>query len=309
MNQDNVPSPFHSFAREDWQELRRSWPMVLTEAELESIRGLGDEIDLDEVAQIYLPLSRLIYFQVRAKNKLYRTSHEFFGDTYTPQESPFIVAIAGSVAVGKSTTARVLQILLSRWEPRPRVDLVTTDGFLYPSAYLEENNLMARKGFPESYDRRALLEFVSDVKNGDAARAPLYDHGTYDIIPGKFQEIDRPDILILEGLNVLQTGHTLMVSDFIDFSIYVDADTQDIESWFLKRIFMLRDTAFQDPDSYYHRFIHMSDDELHEMAHGIWKSINELNLVENILPTKPRANLILKKNIDHTVEQVLLRKI
>ena len=199
MNQDNVPSPFHSFAREDWQELRRSWPMVLTEAELESIRGLGDEIDLDEVAQIYLPLSRLIYFQVRAKNKLYRTSHEFFGDTYTPQESPFIVAIAGSVAVGKSTTARVLQILLSRWEPQPRVDLVTTDGFLYPSAYLEENNLMARKGFPESYDRRALLEFVSDVKNGDAARAPLYDHGTYDIIPGKFQEIDRPDILFWRG--------------------------------------------------------------------------------------------------------------
>ena len=310
MFQDHVPSPFHCFPREDWRKLRKSWPMVLTEDELESIRGLGDQIDLDEIAKIYLPLSRLLYFQVRNKSHLYNTSQEFFGDIYQQKESPFVIAIAGSVDVGKSTTARVLQILLSRWETHPRVDLVTTDGFLYPTAVLQHRGIMERKGFPESYNRRALLDFLSAVKNGeDVACAPVYDHGIYDIIPGKKQEVRQPDILIIEGLNVLQTGPSMMVSDFFDFSIYVDADTADIEKWFLNRIFMLRDTAFQDPTSYYNRFTHMPDSDLYDYAHGVWLHTNQKNLEENILPTKLRADLILRKDVNHKIQQVLLRKI
>ena len=204
----------------------------------------------------------------------------------------------------------MLQILLSRWETHPRVDLVTTDGFLYPTAVLEERGIMERKGFPESYDRRALLDFLSAVKNGEeVAYAPVYDHGIYDIIPGKLQEVRQPDILIIEGLNVLQTGPTMMVSDFFDFSIYVDAATEDIEKWFLNRIFMLRDTAFQDPTSYYNQFIHMSDEELYAFAHEVWQSTNQKNLEENILPTKLRADLILRKDVNHKIQHVMLRKI
>lgn len=310
MMNDSVPSPFHRFPREDWRKLRKSWPMVLTEDELASIRGLGDQVDLNEIATIYLPLSRLLYFRVRNKSLFYDTSQEFFSGIYQQKEAPFIIAIAGSVAVGKSTTARVLQILLSRWETHPRVDLVPTDGFLYPTAVLKERGIMERKGFPESYDRRALLDFLATVKNGEeVAYAPVYDHGIYDIIPGTMQEVRQPDILIIEGLNVLQTGPSMMVSDFIDFSIYVDADTADIEQWFLNRIFMLRDTAFQDPTSYYNQFIHMTDEQLHEFAHGVWVNTNQKNLEENILPTKLRADLILRKDVDHKIQQVMLRKI
>ncbi|STC70085.1 pantothenate kinase [Corynebacterium pilosum] len=283
-------------------------PMVLKESELEELRGVGENIDLGEVSDIYLPLSRLIHLQVHARQQLTAATEIFLGDN--PGHVPFIIGVAGSVAVGKSTTARLLQVLLQRWETHPRVDLVTTDGFLLPSAELKERKLMSRKGFPESYDRRALLRFVTDVKSGKpAVKAPLYSHTAYDVLPDEYQIVDKPDILILEGLNVLQTGPTLMVSDLFDFSVYVDARTEHIEHWYIERFLKLRSTAFRAPGAHFAKYADLDDAKAEHVAREIWQSINLPNLVENILPTRVRASLVLHKGRDHQVERVRMRKI
>ncbi len=282
--------------------------MVLKESELEELRGVGENIDLGEVSDIYLPLSRLIHLQVHARQQLTAATEIFLGDN--PGHVPFIIGVAGSVAVGKSTTARLLQVLLQRWETHPRVDLVTTDGFLLPSAELKERKLMSRKGFPESYDRRALLRFVTDVKSGKpAVKAPLYSHTAYDVLPDEYQIVDKPDILILEGLNVLQTGPTLMVSDLFDFSVYVDARTEHIEHWYIERFLKLRSTAFRAPGAHFAKYADLDDAKAEHVAREIWQSINLPNLVENILPTRVRASLVLHKGRDHQVERVRMRKI
>lgn len=283
-------------------------PQVLTEAELEKLSGIGENLDLQEVEDIYLPLSRLIHLQVRARQKLTKVTETFIGDD--PGHVPFIIGLAGSVAVGKSTTARVLQVLLQRWDSHPRVDLVTTDGFLHSKAVLEERGIMHRKGFPESYDRRNLMRFVTEVKSGHpVVKAPIYSHEAYDILPDEFIEVRQPDILILEGLNVLQTGPTLMVSDLFDFSIYVDAKTQNIERWYIERFLKLRDTAFREPGNHFAGFADMDDAEATYAARELWQTINLPNLVENILPTRVRASLVLRKDYDHTVQRVRMRKI
>ena len=301
-------SPYLDFDRDSWRELRKSMPQVLTEDEVEELRGLGEQLDLAEVSDVYLPLSRLIHLQVAARQELTRATETFLEDD--PGHVPFIIGVAGSVAVGKSTTSRLLQVLLQRWDSHPRVDLVTTDGFLMPTAELERRKLMSRKGFPESYDRRALLRFVTDVKSGKPlVSAPVYDHTTYDIVPGAVQEVRRPDILILEGLNVLQTGPTLMVSDLFDFSVYVDARTADIEQWYIDRFLELRGTAFRRPGAHFAKYADTGDEEATEIAREIWQSINLPNLVENILPTRVRASLVLSKGLDHLVERVRMRKI
>ncbi|WP_018581687.1 type I pantothenate kinase [Corynebacterium pilosum] len=301
-------SPYLDFTRETWRDLRATMPMVLKESELEELRGVGENIDLGEVSDIYLPLSRLIHLQVHARQQLTAATEIFLGDN--PGHVPFIIGVAGSVAVGKSTTARLLQVLLQRWETHPRVDLVTTDGFLLPSAELKERKLMSRKGFPESYDRRALLRFVTDVKSGKpAVKAPLYSHTAYDVLPDEYQIVDKPDILILEGLNVLQTGPTLMVSDLFDFSVYVDARTEHIEHWYIERFLKLRSTAFRAPGAHFAKYADLDDAKAEHVAREIWQSINLPNLVENILPTRVRASLVLHKGRDHQVERVRMRKI
>ena len=284
------PSPYVEFDRKQWRALRMSTPLALTEEELIGLRGLGEQIDLLEVEEVYLPLARLIHLQVAARQRLFAATAEFLGE---PQQNPdrpvpFVIGVAGSVAVGKSTTSRVLQALLARWDHHPRVDLVTTDGFLYPNAELDRRNLMHRKGFPESYNRRALLRFVTSVKSGsDYACAPVYSHLKYDIIPGAKHVVRHPDILILEGLNVLQTGPTLMVSDLFDFSVYVDARIEDIEQWYVSRFLAMRTTAFADPESHFHHYSALNDTKAVAAAREIWRSINRPNLVENILPTPP----------------------
>jgi type I pantothenate kinase len=308
-------SPWAVFDRASWRALANGSPLPLDEARLRELASLGDPVDLDEVATVYLPLARLLGLHVNAGRALWAAQRDFLGDA--SEKVPFVVAVAGSVAVGKSTTARLLQTLLAAAPGNPRVDLVTTDGFLLPNAVLEERGLMARKGFPESYDRRALLRFLSDVKSGrPAVTAPVYSHASYDIVDADRQVVDRPDILVLEGLNVLQAGRRddgvvpeVFLSDFFDFSVYVDAAEADIQRWYVERFLALRRTAFQDSTAYFHRFAGLSDDQARETALGIWAAVNGPNLRSNIAPTRSRARLVLQKSAEHAVRRVLLRKL
>jgi type I pantothenate kinase len=307
-------SRFLTFDRDAWARLRASTPLTLSEADLDALRGLNEQLSLDEVVEIYLPLSRLLNLHVRAAQSLYHASQIFLGNT--TEKVPFIIGLGGSVAVGKSTTARVLQALLCRWPSHPLVALVTTDGFLFPNAVLEARGLMQRKGFPESYDRAALVRFLADVKAGyPEVHAPVYSHQRYDIVPGATQSVRQPDVVIVEGLNVLQAPpagsieHQLFASDFFDYSIYVDADERNIEAWYVERFLRLRDTVFQDPQSYFHRYGSLSEIEARQTAADIWARINAVNLRENIAPTRQRAHLILYKGTAHRVERVQLRRV
>jgi len=308
-------TPYVELDRGQWASLAKATPFPLTEQELERVSGLGDPIDLAEVETIYRPLSRLLNLYVAGTGALHQVTSTFLGEKVS--RTPFVIGVAGSVAVGKSTTARVLREMLARWPDTPRVELVTTDGFLYPNAVLRERDLMSRKGFPESYDRRALMRFVAEVKSGATeVRAPKYDHLTYDILEGDEVVVHSPDVLIIEGLNVLQPARVddegrsaLAVSDFFDFSIFVDAETSDIKRWYTDRFLSLRQTAFADPDSFFARFAALSDERAVELAGEFWENINAPNLAENILPTRGRANLVLTKGPDHAVSKVRLRKL
>lgn len=304
-------SPFIELDRADWAALAPSLPTPLSETEVVQLRGLGEPLDVREVAEVYLPLSRLLNLYVGGTKALHRVTSEFLRER--TDSTPFVIGVAGSVAVGKSTIARLLRELLARWEHTPRVELITTDGFLFPNAELERRGLMSRKGFPESYDRRALLRFVSEVKAGAAeVVAPFYSHLAYDIVPDAQVIVRRPDVLIVEGLNVLQPpspGHRLAVSDLFDFTIYVDARTSDIARWYDERFLKLQRGAFANPNSYFHRFASLSEEDARNRSREIWRSINEPNLLQNIRPTRSRASLVLRKDSDHTVSSVLLRKL
>ena len=312
-------SPYRTFSRDEWAVLRNDTPMPLRPEEIVRLQGLNDLLSLQEVEEIYLPLSRLLSLYVAATQKLFRAmSHFLHHDSQNGDgKMPYIIGVAGSVAAGKSTTARVLQALLARWPNTPKVDLVTTDGFLLPNAVLEREGLMEKKGFPESYDLPLLLRFLTDIKAGRRpVRAPLYSHFFYDVMPDQTVEVDRPDILIVEGLNVLQTGRLPrdgtgipFVSDFFDFSVYIDADEDVLEHWYVQRFMRLRETAFRDPMSYFHRYSKLTDEEARETALSIWNRINLPNLRENVLPTRQRADLILRKAGDHEVAEVSLRKL
>ncbi|MFM2579067.1 type I pantothenate kinase [Vibrio fortis] len=306
-------SPFMSFDRERWSELRNLVPMTLSENDLKELQGINEKLTMEEAVEIYLPLSRLLNLYVAARQNRNSVLQQFLDkDEKAP---PFVIGIAGSVAVGKSTTARLLKALLSRWDNHPKVELVTTDGFLYPNEVLQEKGLMGKKGFPESYDIKRLVKFVSDVKACKRnVQAPVYSHLTYNITD-EVKEVDLPDVLIIEGLNVLQSGmnyphepHRVFISDFLDFSLYVDADSAQIQEWYVNRFMKFREGAFAKPGSYFSHYTLLNDQEAVDKAQNIWKSINGLNLEQNILPTRERAHLILRKGANHMVEEVLLRK-
>jgi type I pantothenate kinase len=306
-------SRYIDFSREEWSALRANTPLLLTEGDLASLRGINEQVSLDEVREIFVPLSRLLNLHVAAIQHLYRARREFLG-TASPQKVTYIIGIAGSVAVGKSTFSRVLRACLARWPDHVRVELVTTDGFLFSNEVLIARGLMQRKGFPESYDQRRLLQFLAEIKAGvQTVRAPVYSHLHYDVVAGAAQAIEQPDILILEGLNVLQSpvsprdSSRVFVSDFFDFSIYLDADPATIEHWYIERFLRLRETVFQSEDSYFHRYASLSEGEAIETARRIWREINLPNLIENIQPTRERAHLILEKADYHDVRQVRLR--
>jgi len=309
----DAASRYISFGREEWAALRAATPLTLEESDLAALTGINENIELDEVATIYLPLTRLLNLYVSATQQLHKASGEFLG-TSSPKV-PYIIGIAGSVAVGKSTFARILQALLARWPDHPKVDLVTTDGFLYPNKVLDDRGLMNRKGFPESYDTRRLLQFLRDLKSGmPTVSAQVYSHVVYDIVDGETIDVSQPDIVILEGLNVLQIGRptegaTEFVSDYFDFSIYIDADEAFIEEWYVQRFMRLRDTVFQNPASFFRHFADLSAEEAIQTAQFIWRDINGKNLRENIAPTKWRAALLLRKAADHRVEEVSLRRL
>lgn len=314
-SQPEIRSPYVELDRAAWSALRAATPLPLTVDDLSRLRGLGDEVDLAEVEEVYLPLSRLLNLQVRAAHDRQAATSTFLGETSA--RKPFVIGVAGSVAVGKSTTARLLRELLARWPDHPTVALVTTDGFLLPNAELERRGLMERKGFPESYDQRALLRFLVTVTSGaPEVRGPVYSHLTYDVLADEQVLVSSPDVVIVEGLNVLQPPRvradgrsSLAVSDFFDFSIYVDAAMADIERWYVERFLRLRETAFTDPSSYFHRFAGLDDASARETATRIWHEINEPNLVANIVPTRGRASLVLEKSADHSVRRVRLRKL
>jgi type I pantothenate kinase len=309
-------SPYVELDRAAWSRLRAATPLTLDAGDLVGLSALGERVDLAEVAEVYLPLSRLLNLYFSASSGLHAATATFLGETAAGR-TPYVIGIAGSVAVGKSTTARILRELLARWPDHPRVELVTTDGFLLPNAELERRGILHRKGFPESYDQRALLRFVAEVKAGrPEVQAPVYSHLTYDVVPGEQVVVRRPDVLILEGLNVLAPPRAradgrpgVAVSDYFDFGVYVDARAEDVRRWYVERFLTLRETAFRDPGSYFHRYAALSDDEATETAMDIWRRINEVNLVENILPTRGRATLVLRKGSDHDVKRVLLRKV
>ena len=308
-------SPFLYFTTGEWERFKADTPLTLSEDEVFRLRSLNDPVSLDEVQRIYLSLSRLLYSHVVSAQKLFHQRSHFLN--LNGNKTPFVIGIAGSVAVGKSTTARILKELLARWPSSPKVDLVTTDGFLYSNAELNKRDLMAKKGFPESYNVKQVLRFLSDIKAGQAkVKAPLYSHIHYDILPDKFSLIDQPDILIFEGINVLQSSDLAQdgvavpfVSDFFDFSIFIDAKKEYAEDWYLKRFMQLRDTAFRDPASFFHKYSTISDEEALAFAQSLWSDINLVNLRENILPTRPRANLVLRKGSNHMIKQVALRKL
>ncbi len=310
-----IISRYSDFDRMQWKALRANTPLLLGERELESLRGINEQVSLREVEEIYVPLSRFLNLHVAAVRRLHDARRKFMGDP-APEQIPYVIGIAGSVAVGKSTFSRVLRACLAQWPDHPRVELVTTDGFLHPNRVLEERGLMNRKGFPESYDQRRLLQFLADVKAGaESVTAPVYSHLRYDIVTGSEQTVSRPDILIIEGLNVLQSpasargASTVFVSDFFDFSIYLDADEDTIQNWYVERFLKLRETVFQQPASYFHRFAELSETEAVDTARTIWRQINLLNLNENILPTRERAHAIVEKGVDHNAQRVRLRSV
>ena len=305
-------SPYLEIARADWAELSKSTTPPLSEEEVNNLKGLGDFLDLREVNEVYLPVSRLLSLYATSVQNLHENTSDFFGSTEA--KTPFIIGIAGSVAVGKSTVARLLKLLMKRWAGIPNVELVTTDGFLYPNQELERRGLMAKKGFPESYDRKALLKFVSDIKSGKQnVSAPVYSHLAYDIVPDEVVTVTAPDVLIVEGLTMLQPpalGQEVAISDYFDFSIYIDADVENIEKWYLSRFETLWTTAFTNPDSYFHKLTtELNHEQAMERARGFWRDINLPNLIENIEPTRSRATLVMKKSAEHRVDKVLLRKI